>query len=225
MRTLYHLWICPFSRKVRIVLGEKKLAFEMVVEKPWEQRPEFLDLNPSGDVPVLVEPNGAVLVDSAAITEYLDECQPDPPLLGHDLLIRAEVRRLVGWFDTKFNQEVTVNLVGEKILKRQMGYNVAGGPDSRAIRMGYSYIRDHLAYISHLTDHRRWLAGEDFSLADIAAAAHISTVDYLGDVPWEDFPHAKDWYARIKSRPSFRPLLTDHLPGIAPPKHYADLDF
>lgn len=225
MRTLYHLWLCPFSRKVRIVLGEKKLAFEMVVEKPWEQRPEFLALNPSGDVPVLVEPNGAVLSESYSICEYLDEMQPDPPLLGNNLLVRAEVRRLVGWFDIKFNQEVTVNLVGEKILKRQMGYHVAGGPDSRAIRTGYTYIKDHMDYIGWLTERRRWLAGEEFSLADIAAAAHLSTVDYIGDVPWEDHPGAKDWYARVKSRPSFRPLLTDHLPGIAPPKHYADLDF
>ena len=225
MRTLYHLWICPFSRKVRIVLGEKKLAFELVVEKPWEQRLEFLALNPSGDVPVLLDQGDVVLSDSEAICEYLDETQPDPPLLGTDPLIRAEVRRLVGWFDVKFNHEVTVNLVGEKLLKRQMGYNVAGGPDSRAIRSGYAHIRDHMEYISWLVERRRWLAGEEFSMADITAAAHLSTVDYIGDVPWEDFPHTKDWYARIKSRPSFRPLLTDHLPGISPPKHYADLDF
>lgn len=225
MRTLHHLWLCPFSRKVRIVLGEKKLAFETVVEKPWEPRPDFLALNPAGDVPVLVEPDGVVLADPAAIAEYLDETQPDPPLLGADPPIRAEVRRLAGWFDVKFNRDVTVNLVGEKILKRQIGYAVAGGPDSRAIRIGYACIRDHLDYLSQLVERRHWLAGEAFSLADIAAAAHLSTVDYLGDVPWEDFPQVKDWYARVKSRPSFRPLLTDHLPGIAPPRHYADLDF
>lgn len=223
MRTLYHLWLCPFSRKVRIVLGEKKLAFEMVVEKPWEQRPDFLALNPAGDVPVLIEPNDAVLADSTAICEYLDEIQADPPLFGADSLQRAEVRRLVGWFDGKFNSEVTVNLVGEKLLKRQMSH--PGGPDSRAIRAGYTHIREHLDYVGWLTERRRWLAGDVFSMADIAAAAHLSTVDYIGDVPWDIYPAVKDWYARVKSRPSFRPLLTDHLPGIPPPKHYADLDF
>ena len=69
------------------------------------------------------------------------------------------------------------------------------------------------------------MAGEDYSLADIAAAAHLSTVDYLGDVPWTEHEEAKDWYARIKSRPSFRSLLEDNIPGVPPPKHYADLDF
>jgi len=223
MRTLYHHWVCPFSRKVRIVLAEKKLAFEMVVEKVWEQRPEFLALNPANDVPVLVEPNGAVLADSTAICEYLDEIQPDPPLLGSDPLVRAEVRRLVGWFEVKFNREVTINLVGEKLVKRQMG--IPGGPDSRMIRAGYAAIRLHMDYLGWLTERRRWLAGDAFSMADIAAASHLSALDYIGDVPWESFPAAKDWYARVKSRPSFRPLLSDHLPGIPPPKHYAYLDF
>jgi len=74
-------------------------------------------------------------------------------------------------------------------------------------------------------ERRRWLAGENFSLADITAAAHLSTLDYLGDVPWDNHEPAKEWYARIKSRPSFRPLLADHIPGAPPPKHYADLDF
>ena len=223
MRTLYHQWVCPFSRKVRIVLAEKKLTFEMVVEKVWEQRPDFLALNPANDVPVLVEPSGAVLADCTAICEYLDEIQPDPPLLGSDPLARAEVRRLVCWFDVKFNREVTINLVGEKLVKRQMG--VPGGPDSRMIRAGYAAIRLHMDYLGWLTERRRWLAGDVFSMADIAAASHLSALDYIGDVPWESFPAAKDWYARVKSRPSFRPLLSDHLPGIPPPKHYADLDF
>ncbi|MTJ84201.1 MAG: glutathione S-transferase family protein [Telmatospirillum sp.] len=223
MRTLHHYWLCPFSRKVRIVLAEKKLAFEMVLEHPWEQSPELLALNPASDVPVLVEPNGAVLADAIAISEYLDECYAEPPLIGQNLVVRAEVRRLVAWFDVKFNRDVTVTLVGEKALKRQMG--IPGGPDSKLIRIGYEAIGEHLEYIGWLAEHRKWLAGDVFTLADITAAAHLSCVDYIGDVPWESYPAAKDWYARIKSRPSFRPLLTDHLPGMPPPRHYDDLDF
>ena len=221
--TLYHLWLCPFSRKVRIVLGEKKIACNLVIERVWEQRPDFLALNPAADVPVLVDAEGLTLSDSAAITEYLDEIQPNQPLFGSDPRVRAEVRRLVNWFDVKFNRDVTINLVGEKIVKRQMG--IRHGPDSRLVRIGYAMIRQHLDYIGWLIERRRWLAGDALSMADIAAAAHLSTVDYLGDVPWEDFPAAKDWYARVKSRPSVRPLLADHLPGIPPPAHYADLDF
>lgn len=224
MRTLYHLWLCPFSRKVRIALAEKKLAFEMVAEWPWELRPEFLDLNPSGELPTLVEPNGAVLAEATAICEYLDEMQPQPPLLGADPLARAEVRRLVAWFDGRFNNEVTSHLVGEKIVKRQMG--ISGGPDSKLIRAGYERIGDHMEYLGWLIEHRRWLAGDTFSLADITAASHLSCIDYIGDVPWEHHPVAKDWYARVKSRPSFRPVLADHLAGMPPPpRHYADLDF
>jgi len=222
MRTLYHSWICPFSRKIRIILAEKKLAFEMVVEHPWSPRPEFLALDPAGEPPLLVEPDGVAIAGHTAIAEYLDEGYAEPILMGLDTRYRAEVRRLIGWFDGKFNREVTVNLVGEKIFKRQMG---GSGPDSKAIRIGFASIGAHLDYLGALTESRRWLAGDSFSMADIAAFAHLSAVDYVGDVPWADHAAAKDWYARVKSRPSVRPLLTDCLPGIPPPAHYADLDF
>ena len=222
MRLLYHLWLSPFSRKVRVALREKNLDFDMKVEKVWERRPGFLAINPAGQVPVLIEPDGAVIADSNAICEYLEEVYPDCPLMGDDAIERAEVRRLVNWFDIKFDREVTVNLVGQKVQKKFLGL---GQPDSRAIRAGLANIGTHLDYIAYLSERRQWLAGEGISLADIAAGAHLSAVDYIGDVPWDDYPAAKDWYARIKSRPSFRPLLGDHIPGIRPPKHYADLDF
>jgi glutathione S-transferase len=223
MRTLYHQWICPFSRKVRIALGEKKLAFTLVVERVWETRPEFLALNPAGDVPVLIEEDGLIVAEATAIAEFLDETEPEPSLLGYDPIVRAEIRRLVAWFDDKFNREVTVNLVGEKLVKRQMGQQSA--PDSRALRTGYSLIGHHLDYLDHLSETRKWLAGDFFSLADVTAAAHLSTIDYLGDVPWGDHLAAKEWYARVKSRPSFRPLLSDIVSEFRPPSHYANLDF
>lgn len=222
MRVLYHLPVSPFSRKVRIVVAEKRLDVNLRVEKVWERRPEFLALNPAGQVPVLVEETGAAICDSWVICEYLEELHPAPPLLGTDTLARAEIRRLVAWFDQKFNREVTANLLGEKLLKRLQG---GGGPDTRALRAGKLNIHYHLDYITWLAERRRYLAGDHFSLADVAAAAQLSCVDYLGDVPWDDHPGAKDWYARIKSRPSFRPLLSDRVPGVAPPLHYPDLDF
>lgn len=220
--TLYHLPLSPFSRKVRIALKEKGVEFQLVAEKVWERRPEFLQINPAGQVPVLVEPDGRVMADSQAICEYLDEVYPDRPLIGFDPNGRAETRRLIGWFDGKFHQEVTRNLLGEKLEKRMMGL---GQPDSTLIRLGFANLAAHLDYVAELSERRRWLAGDDFSLADIAAAAQLSTLDYIGDVPWEDYAAAKDWYARVKSRPSFRPILADHIPGLPPPKHYADLDF
>lgn len=222
MRLLYHFPLDPYSRKVRIVLKEKQLEFELELERPWERRERFLVLNPAGETPVLLEPDGAAVSDANAICELIEERYPDPVLIGTNALQRAEVRRLVSWFDRKFHREVTQNLVDEKIGKRLAG---RGGPDSAAIRAGKANIRTHLDYIGWLCDRRVWLAGEQFSLADITAAAQLSAVDYLGDVPWEDHPEAKDWYARVKSRPSFRPLLADHIPGVPPPPHYADLDF
>ncbi|MCW8836011.1 MAG: glutathione S-transferase family protein [Rhodospirillales bacterium] len=222
MRTLYHLWLSPTSRKVRIVLGEKKIAFDMKVEPVWERRRDFLALNPAGEVPVLVEPDGSAISDATAICEYLEAIAPEPGLFGASPREGAEVRRLVAWFDRKFDHEVTENLVGEKIMKRFLGM---GEPDSRAIRAGQTNLRTHMEYITYLSERRRWLAGEAMSLADISAAAHLSTADYLGDVPWDDFPEARSWYARIKSRPSFRPILEDYIPGAPPVKHYKDLDF
>ena len=222
MRILYHLWMSPQCRKVRVALLEKRLEFDLRAENVWERRDEFLALNPASDIPVLVETDGTALSGSDAICEFLDEVHPEPPLIGHQPIARAEVRRLVHWFDEKFNAEVTENLVGEKMTKRYLG---KGGPSSKAVRAGHANIHSHLDYIGYQTERRTWLAGDDFSLADIAAAAHLSSIDYLGDVPWAEHEEAKDWYARIKSRPSFRSILEDNIPGAPPQKHYANLDF
>ena len=222
MRTLYHLWLHPFSRKVRIALTEKKLDFELQIEKIWERRTEFLAMNPAGDVPVIIEPDGTTLANSMVICEYLEEVYPEVNLVGSDPIQRAETRRLVGWFDVKFNREVTDNLIGEKLMKR---FLKLGEPHGPSIRAGHANIHYHLDYIGFLMERRNWLAGDYFSLADIAAAAHLSAIDYIGDVPWEEHQAARQWYARVKSRPSFRPLLEDRIPGFSPVDHYEDVDF
>ncbi|KLN62481.1 glutathione S-transferase [Kiloniella spongiae] len=223
MRKLHHLPLDSGCRKIRMLLREKKLEFELHAEKVWERREAFLALNPAGEVPVLVEDDGTSITGGAqVISEYLEEAYPEQSLLGDNPLCRAEVRRLISWFDDKFRREVTANLVEEKMLKRFLGL---GEPNSQAIRAGHANIHYHLEYISWLTDRRTWLAGDDFSLADITAASHISSLDYIGDVPWNEHQGAKDWYARIKSRPCMRGVLTDLIPGVPPPKHYADLDF
>jgi glutathione S-transferase len=222
MRLLYHLWLSPLSRKIRLVLQEKNLDFSMQVEKVWERRPEFVALNPACEVPVLIEPDGTVLADATAIAEYLDETYREKLLLGLNPVDRAEVRRLVAWFDVKMSREASDPLVNEKFMKRFLGFGV---PDSAVIRAAKSNLKYHLDYIAYLAERRRWLGGDHFSLADVTAAAHLSALDYLDDVPWDDHEPAKEWYARVKSRPSFRPILADHVPGAPPPKHYTDLDF
>ncbi|MGE0417020.1 MAG: glutathione S-transferase family protein [Acetobacteraceae bacterium] len=222
MRVLHHLPLSPYCRKVRLVMAEKRLTFELRLEKAWERRPDYLDLNPAGTVPTLIEDNGLAVPDSTVICEYLDEAYPDSGLMGRTLAERVEVRRLAAWFDGKFAQEVTQNLFGEKLMRRLAG---RGNPDPAAIRTGYVALRYHLDYIGWLAETRKWLAGSTLSLADFAAAAHLSSLDYIGDVDWSVSPAAKEWYARMKSRPSFRPLLADRMPGTVPPSHYDDLDF
>ena len=221
MFRFYHAPLSPFCRKVRLVLSEKKIDFELIEEKYWEKRSDFLVLNPAGQVPVLQTEN-LILAESAAICEYINEKYPSPELLPLDYEYRAEVRRLMFWFDDKFYREVTHKLIYERITKKIIG---AGFPEAKNVKLGMHNIKFHIDYMSKLLEGRKWLAGNDMSLADFAAAAHISVLDYSCDVDWHRSHLVKDWYAKIKSRPAFRSLLADHLPGFPQPNHYADLDF
>jgi glutathione S-transferase len=222
VRILYHLPLSPYSRKVRLALGEKRIPFDLRSERIWERRDAFLAMNPACTVPVLTEDNGLAIADSVAICEYLDEAYPEVTLIGRTLAERAEVRRLTCWFDGKFNAEVTRLLVHERHLKPILG---RGNPDAAAIRAGYQNLKPHMEYLGWLAESRAWLAGPNLSLADLAAAAQLSVLDYIGDVDWSVNEAAREWYARVKSRPAFRPLLTDRVSGLVPPAHYADLDF
>ncbi|HQU70560.1 MAG TPA: glutathione S-transferase family protein [Albidovulum sp.] len=221
MTRLYHVPLSPFCRKVRLTLAEKKVEVELVEERYWEQTPEFLRRNPAGKVPIL-RYEGRVMSESQAICEYLDETIPEPRLIPRDAAARYEVRRLCAWFDDKFHEEVTSKLVYERVNKKVMKL---GYPDSKNVKSGSTRIKYHLDYMGWLLDQRRWLAGNEMTLADFAAAAHLSCLDYISDVDWNRSQVVRDWYAKIKSRPSFRSLLADQVPGFPPPAHYADLDF
>lgn len=221
MNRLYHVALSPFCRKVRLTLAEKKIEVELIEERYWEPSPDFLRRNPAGKVPVLRLDN-RMMSESQAICEYLEETVPTPPLLPRDPEGRYEVRRLCGWFDDKFNQEVTRKVMGERVWKKVMK---KGYPDSKTVKEGLSAIKFHIDYMSWLLDQRRWLAGDVMTLADFTAAAHLSCLDYISDVDWNRSDAVKDWYAKIKSRPAFRSLLADQLPGMPPAPQYAELDF
>lgn len=221
MATLYHVPLSPYCRKVRLSLAEKKIECELIEERYWELDPDFLRRNPAGKVPVL-KIDGMVMSESAAICEYLEEAYPEVSLMPKDPVGRYEVRRLVGWFDDKFHHEVTSKLVYERVNKKVMKQ---GYPDSKNVKTGAQKIKYHLDYMAWLLDQRRWLAGDVMTLADFAAAAHLSCLDYISDVDWNRSEAVKDWYAKIKSRPAFRSILADQIPGFLPPQHYADLDF
>lgn len=220
--TLLHHPSSPGSRKVRVALLELGVEYQVELESYWLRRPEFSNLNVACEVPVLLPDNADPVIGDLAICEFLDEVKPDRTLLGPSLEQRSETRRLLQWFDQKFSREVTENIAGEKLIKRLMR---SGDTYAPAIRAGIANIHYHLDYIGFLCERRNWLGGQDFSLADIAAAAHISLIDYLGDVPWNDHEDARTWYMRVKSRPSFRPLLAETMAGVSPSEHYALLDF
>ena len=224
-RTLHHFPLDPFSRQARLALGEKRLPFKEAIERYWERPESLAALNPSGLTPVLVEQCESlqlVACESRAVLEHLEEQYPDPPLLASDPAERAEARRLVQWFDRKFDYEVNGLILHEKMEKRLLGL---GSPDPGALRAGREALKSHLAYMEDLLTGRDWLAGARLSLADIAAAAHLSVIDYMGEIPWDGAPTVRTWYAKIKSRPCFRPLLADRQPGLPPSAHYHDLDF
>lgn len=227
MLILHYASIDPHSRFIRLLLSEYGLEVEFVEERLAERRQELLEMNPAGTLPILKDDDAAIC-GANVISDYLDETHGSAMgsrrLLPASAVERAEVRRLLAWFNLKFYDEVTTHLVHEKFIKRART-GAGAAPDVSAIRAAKSNIRYHLRYISFLMTKRDFLGGDWLSVADFAAAAHLSTADYFGDVPWEEEPQAKIWYARIKSRPGFRPLLSERIPGMEPPVHYADLDF
>ena len=222
MWLLHQFPLCPFSRKVRLCLGEKGVAYDLVLERPWEQRDEFQHLNPASETPVLVDAaRKLTLVDSTVICEYMEETVDRAPLLAGTATQRAEIRRLVAWLDRHFFGEVVGPLLNERMRKRV----ARAMPDAGIIRQAMRAANRQIDYLDYLLDHRAWLAGPQLSLADLTAAAHLSVADYLGGIEWRGHEPLQRWYSGLKSRPSFRPLLSERMSPIEPPKHYDKVDF
>ena len=221
MVLLIHHPVSAISRKIRLLMAEKRILFVLREEEPWNLSPEIYKLNVAGELPIFIF-DGNVIAGNYAITEFLEEVNPDVRLIGGDARQKAEIRRLTEWFDLKFEREVGRSLINEKVFKR---YGKGLAPDSKVLKTALNNLNFHMEYIDWLCESRNYLAGSSFSLADVAAAAHLSIIDYLGDVPWEGYKNARLWYSKIKSRPAFKDILKDNIKGILPAKHYANLDF
>jgi glutathione S-transferase len=222
MFEVYHYPLCPFSRKLRIILKEKGLEYELVQEQFWLRRREFLKMNPGGHTPVVVDLQQKVFAGNTAIFEYFDEKFTVSPTIYGNEEQRTEIRRIEEWFDVKFYHEVTRYIFSEKIVKTLMRTEA---PNSQAIQAAKKNLITHISYIEFLLSENRYLAGDLITRADFAAAAQVSVLDYVNDVPWSSYPKVKQWYALIKSRPSFKPILNDIVPGLNPPPHYNNPDF
>lgn len=230
MLTLFHHPILASCRFIRLVFGEYGEELALIEEKPWMRRKEFLALNPAGSLPVLLTERETPVCGHGAVSEYLDETRGvmmrEKRLFAGDPVERAEIRRLVDWFLVKTENDVTRFLVRERVFKLLMSGEQGGGsPDSGILRTARGNIQQHLKYTAWLASRANWLAGNRLSYADLAAGAAISTLDYLGEIEWQKHPVVKDWYQRLKSRPSFRPILADRIRGFSPVSHYPDLDF
>lgn len=221
MYILHHFPLCPFSRLARLLLAEKQLDFKLVEEKFWLKTIELAKLNPSFELPVLQTEKHSIC-SIYAISEFLEAISPSVKFLSEDVFENTEIRRLTSWFNQKFYQEVTKYLLQEKIVSNYLG---TVSPRMNFIRAAGINLNSHLDYIEFLLAKRKWLAGDVLTLADLAAASQISVIDYLGDINWDKYHHAKEWYAVMKSRPGFRPLLIDRIRGFVPPAHYQNLDF
>lgn len=229
MLTLFHHPILASSRFVRLAFGEFGEEISLIEEAPGSRRKEFLAINPAGGLPVLLAEADTPVVGAVTIMEYLDETRGimkrDKRLLAENPMDRAEIRRLVDWYLVKTEGDVTRHIVRERVLKRLMPDEHGSSPDSAAIRAARANIKQHLKYTNWLASTRNWLGGSRITYADLAAAAAFSVLDYLGEIEWSENKAARDWYSRVKSRPSFRPLLNDRVRGLTPVAHYADLDF
>ena len=225
---LHHFTLDPFCRRVRLTLNEYGVPHALAEERPWLREEHLLALNPTGEVPVLVEEDGTLAAGIYAVTEHVEETrgQGVASLLGASPAARAETRRLIAFFDGPFYMEVSAPVLAEKGLKRLLPRELGGGaPDTGVLRAALERLNDYLAFIGALADARGLLAGPELSLADLAAAAHLSVLEYLDALRFGPHESAKTWYQRIKSRPAFRPLLKDRVAGLAPAATYGELDF
>lgn len=228
MTKLYQYPLDPFCRRIRVSVAEFGGELELIEERPWDGRIDFLKMNPTGLVPVLVADDGTIAAGIEAVEGYLEDTRDEntPSQIGVTAAERAETRRLVAWFDGKFHHDISAPLLIEKIVRRFVPPEQGGGaPNMNRVRAALDKIRPQLDYIGSLVRERNWIAGDEITIADFAAASHLSVLDYLGDVPWSSDEDAKAWYQRIKSRPSFRSILADKIQGMPPPRIYADLDF
>ena len=221
MVLLIHHTTSPFARKIRLQMSEKKMLFVLKEEEPWHLSSDLYKLNPAGELPVFLN-DGDVIPGHYAISEYLEDVSNEVPLIYGSPKQKAKIRRMIDWFDNKFYREVYRNIVMEKVHKR---FSQGLAPDSKILKIGLNNLGYHLEYIEWLLDSHPCIVGDELTLADLTAAAHLSIIDYLGDVPWDEFSSTKLWYSRIKSRPSFKDLLKDTIRGILPSRNYTNLDF
>jgi glutathione S-transferase len=234
---LYHYPLCPFSRKVRMFCYENDIFFNLVQEDFWKERENFLKLNPFGEVPFLVaklsdeennntffsiQGSGNILIYLSKKTKKDLYLIQEKNLKEDELLERQlEVGKIINWFDNKFYKEVLEIILEERVYSLMRGKNT----NVQFLDIARKNLTIHFEYFVKIINEKNFFASEYKTFADLVAASHISVLDYLGEINWQEYPILKDWYCILKSQPSFHEILADTIPEIKPSLNYQRLDF
>jgi glutathione S-transferase len=214
MRRLTHLVFSPASRLARLMLGEKRLVVD----------PQAAE-DANAHLPVFVDLDETRCVGLWAIVDHLEGGYPENPLIPEDATARGEALRWLDWTMGALADRVTKKIIYEKANPRFTGGFTRSTPDMNVIRSGREALREMLPMLGKTVEERGNLAARVCTIADLALAAHLSALDYFGEMPWDGNAAIREWYVRMKSRPSFRSLLADRVPGQPPVTQYAELDF
>jgi glutathione S-transferase len=191
--------LSPFVRKVHVVAAEKGLEIEMVLGRPGEPSPEFLAASPFRKIPALQD-GDFNLADSTAIVTYFDGLQPEPAIAPGD----ARARARAVWFE-EFADTILAAAGGKVLFNTLVGPRLMGiAGDEAAAEQGRKDLGPIMDYLeSQCGD--GWLAGDQFSIGDVAVACGLRSLGYVALEPDPArHPHAAAWYARVKARPSWQ---------------------
>ena len=221
MITLYHYYLCSSSRYIRLILEEHKISYDTQLENYWRPQKDFLKLNPAGHLPVLVNEENFPVVGANACIEYVKDLEVRSKLFADDYKEKAEINRLVHWFDVIFKKEVFEPIIYEKIFSGILD-NIT--PNSENIRAALNNLDFHIQYFNYLLNSKNYFIKDDLTYLDFLAAANFSVLDYLGLLNLKGYENIKEWYFKIKSRPSFKTLLKDQIVGLNPHENYKIID-
>lgn len=226
MNILYHNIVCPFSKQARILLKELNIDFHLKQDiSLLKEKYSLIKLNIARTLPIFEDDiNKYYIIGIYSLAEYLKEEYENFTLFSNKINHNCEIRRIFQWFNEKFNREVTQIYLKAKLINNSENY-LNNYPNIKLLNLSLDNLKKHLDYINYLLDIRSFIAWENISIADIAAASHLSLLDYFGEIKWNDLPRLQQWYSIIKSRPSFQQILNDKIAGFKASPNYSNLDF
>jgi glutathione S-transferase len=205
MLKLHGALLSPFVRKVRVVLAEKQVPYELVPANPFEKSPAFLALSPLGRIPALEDESGRSLADSSVIAEYVEERFPTPPLFPRDPYERARVR----WFDEYADGGMGPNLTAKVFFQRVISAKLMkGAADERIVASGLAEVPTYLSYLERELGTGEYLVAGTFTLADISVMSQLVNLAHAGvTIDPQQYPALARWFARLTERPTVAPLI------------------